>query len=374
MSFYGLSVRNRYHYVGRIDFLREHYPVLIKLAGWCKLHTNHDGLLENLPGWNWFDWVKNEMAGANFETNAVYCSLLLAMEEIAAWLGLDTDASKWQEDARKVKMSLRNLYWNNKAGLFADSVLDGKQVPVYTELANAFALLFDIATEKQKTSIVARLTDLSVQEHIVHSNVNGAACFEKAFKDSNIRITCPSPLYVYYLVDGLTKAGATDYALKYLSKRFRKMMNPKCPGLKETWLELPTLHSIGAIHAGSAGVAWYLTKCVLGIQATEPGFKKCRIQPECGNLTWAKGVLPTVRGRVEVSWERKSDLFRLKINLPENMETEVVLPFATGKTSQVKLDGNELTAVNPLQTGGYIIINDKVVIKVGGGKHEFRIS
>jgi len=376
MPFYGQAVRSRYWYFGKDGFLEEHYPALVRLAGWCERHIDENGLLYNLPGWLWFDWVKNEVRGANFETNAVYYKMLTDMSEMAGWLELPKDEKKWAMRAERVRNSLRNLHWNSTAGLFADSVINSGQSPIFTELANAFALLYGIADDGQAGLIVKRLMDSRYDEMMADDNRYCHLYLQKRLKDPNVQISCASPLYFYYVIAGLTKAGAADTAIKYLSERFEVMMQAEFPTLTECWPEPGAEHSGNAsIHSGAGGVVWYLSTQVLGIQPLQPGFRWCRIEPKCGHLRYAKGMLPSVRGDIAVSWKKERSLFTLDVELPGNLETEVVVPFIEG--SAPRLTHNEKSYSIPADvssTQGLTVQGKRIIFQVQGGRHHFRLE
>jgi hypothetical protein len=55
-------------------------------------------------------------------------------------------------------------------------------------------------------------------------------------------------------------------------------------------------------HAWGAAPANILPRMVLGVQPLEPGYMKVLIAPRTGGLTWARGMVPTVRAAVAVDW------------------------------------------------------------------------
>jgi alpha-L-rhamnosidase len=57
-------------------------------------------------------------------------------------------------------------------------------------------------------------------------------------------------------------------------------------------------------HAWSATPTYDLTRHVLGVRPTEPGYRKIAIRPRFGNLTKLSGRIPTPHGMIEVSIER----------------------------------------------------------------------
>ena len=57
-------------------------------------------------------------------------------------------------------------------------------------------------------------------------------------------------------------------------------------------------------HGWASGPAPFLTKYVLGIRPFAPGMKAVRFAPELGDLSWAKGTVPTPHGVITVELEK----------------------------------------------------------------------
>jgi hypothetical protein len=376
LTHYARAVRNRFWFTGRVAFLEEHYPALVKLAGWFTDKAGPDGLLYNLPGWSWMDWVKTDFQGANFEYNAVYCEMLDHLAEIAGHLENPRDARKWRAMAEAVRRTLRATHWNEAAGLFADSVDGGKQSATFTELANALALRNGIASPEQAAIIRARLTDDSGGETVGYSRQGLNSHFERQDPAGRSALVCASPLYFAYVLEGLAAGGAADHAIGYLNRRYNVMMSEAELKLHELWPQLdayqPGVRWWSLYHTGGGGAVWFLVTRVLGIEPAAPGYAACRIAPCCGNLAWAKGTLPTVRGPIHVAWEKRDGAFALTVNLPHDMPTTLELPVEDGRGVAASLDGKAVpvTPTNaglPGQTGRHAIL------RVDGGEHTIRM-
>lgn len=63
-----------------------------------------------------------------------------------------------------------------------------------------------------------------------------------------------------------------------------------------------------------------------GVSSLEPGFTKIKIEPEIGNLDWAKGSVATVHGMVEVSWWLDGDDFKMRVNVPTTVTALIKMP------------------------------------------------
>ncbi len=94
--------------------------------------------------------------------------------------------------------------------------------------------------------------------------------------------------------------------------------------------QLPSL-----VHTGGVGSAWTMSRHVLGVSPEGPGFQKCRIQPRTGNLEWARGVFPSVKGDIKVNWKREKQKFILDTDLPAGLETSLVLDRDASKDQQL---------------------------------------
>jgi alpha-L-rhamnosidase len=82
-------------------------------------------------------------------------------------------------------------------------------------------------------------------------------------------------------------------------------------------------------HYALGAVADWVYQVVLGIRAAEPGYRRILIQPTPGpGIDWAKGAYDSAAGRIEVSWSTSGG-FALEVDVPEGVETEVVLPSGT---------------------------------------------
>ena len=77
-------------------------------------------------------------------------------------------------------------------------------------------------------------------------------------------------------------------------------------------------------HGWASGPAPFLTKYVLGIRPFAPGMKTVRFAPELGDLSWAKGTVPTPHGVITVELEKdKSGRTIGKIEKPDEVDVIV---------------------------------------------------
>jgi hypothetical protein len=283
--FYALAVWRHYQRTAQSAFLEEHYPALVRVAEWCARHADDTSLLYGLPNWVWLDWMKSDLRGSSTAINAVYAQMLADMARIADALALPHDAARWRGRSESVRAQLCATHWNAARGLFADCVVDGAQSEVYTELANALAVLCGVATPEQTASIM------------------------RSLRDPGSGIVRCSPLYFHYVLEAMIESGADADAYAYLSRRYAPLFKDNDhPMLCETWPEQTfSGASASSIHGGGAGVVWTLTQHVLGIRPVAPGYTSVVFDPRPGNLDWAKGIVPSPQGDIHIEWRRGAD-------------------------------------------------------------------
>ena len=359
---YVLHLAEHHRLYGKPQLLADLYPVLVRLAGWCERHSDDTGLLYGLPNWNFFDWVRTDMRGANLETNAIYCQTLVELAVFAETLGLPTDAARWRARAATVRDAIQRLHWDSERGLFAAGFVDGRRSPIYTETGNGLALLFGLATPEQTARITGEIA-------------RGAADLNRA-----------TPLYFNYTLEGLMRTGAADAAIELMRTRYRDMIESSdAPTMWEFWSANHRQDQAGRqsaqiaspIHSGSVGPAWVLSKYVLGVHPLGAGFQACRIAPQPGSLSHARGVVPTGRGDVSVEWRRERSSFVLETALPAGLAAEILLPAPAAGVARVTHNGAVVRAAAYSPSSpeeGFTPSDSRLIVRVIGGHHRFEVA
>jgi alpha-L-rhamnosidase len=93
-------------------------------------------------------------------------------------------------------------------------------------------------------------------------------------------------------------------------------------------------------HQEFASVGEWMYRVILGIEPDEsqPGYKHFFIRPQPGgSLTYARGSLDSVRGKIAVDWRRAGDALTLEVTIPPNTSATVTLP--EGFRRDIALDG-----------------------------------
>jgi alpha-L-rhamnosidase len=379
--FYPVAVWRRHLHFAKPGFLEAQYAAVASIMGWFERQGDADGLLYSLPHSVWLDWADVEPRGANLEVNALYYNALRHAADIADCVVRPDDARRWRTLAENVKNALRCQHWDEEIGCFRDSVIDGCQARQITETSNAMVLLFGIASPEQATRVVEHLVEWSRIPLVNDPKSPGKTRAYASPLDNGTVISRTSPLYFFYVVDALTQAGRDSDAWTYLAANYRRVFQGSDTRfLPESWPRDTTGHDTAShsasIHGGGAGVAFLLSRDVLGVRPAAPGFARCRIQPRLGTLAWAKGIVPTPRGDVGVSWKRTpSGGLRFEVETPGDMSAELVLPRQPGQVELI-LNGHVVVDDVPAVGTNLQIDNASICVPLPGGvnKGELRIT
>ena len=369
-------------YLGGSDAKRrlaaELYPRLIRAAGWFERQRDADGVLYQLPKEIFIDWMPHDMRGASFTLNVLYARFLAVLGDLAESLEEPDEAASWRAQAGRLREHLRASHWDDRRGLFVDSVFAGERSRTVSELSNGMALVFGVADERQTARIVAHL--------------------EQPPEDL-LRTT---PLILFFVLEGLAAAGRTDLAVRIMRERYAPMMAATdAPTMWESWsmfvrergamaraesrfttepqFASPNPYSgelTGLVHSSSVAPAWTLSRHVLGILPAGAGFARCRIAPPAvPDLRWARGVLPAARGPIGVRWQRRDAALTLQVDLPDGLDTEVVLPRDAGSDLRLTRDGSSTAIPADAATAeGVELSATSVTLRLTGGVHRIELS
>ena len=161
-----------------------------------------------------------------------------------------------------------------------------------------------------------------------------------------------------FVVDGMMIAGAAAPAMKLMRDRYGPMLDwEDVPTIWEGWgpftgsqaIDSDTTISLqdqprvagqrSLVHTSGCCVGYALSKRVLGVMPTGPGFATCEIRPCPGDLEWARGAYPTPHGDVQVEWRADKGSIELSLDLPHGVAATVVLDRPTSNRQIIERDG-----------------------------------
>lgn len=252
-----------------------------------------------------------EFKDINTVVNAFHYYNLVLMSEIAEALGKQEEADFYLRWSEKVKAAINEKLINPKRSLY----VDGEGSTHSSLHANMFPLAFGLVPEEYKDSVISFI------------KTRGMAC---------------SVYGAQFLLDGLYRAGAGDYAFHLLtSTNERSWLNMIRIGSTITLEAWDMKHKPNADwnHAWGAAPANIIPRRLWGIRPVEPGFSKIIIEPRLSNLDWSEIKVPTIRGPVLASHKKTESGIDFEIEIPGNMKGEIRLK---GKSHTLKPGKNKI--------------------------------
>jgi hypothetical protein len=297
---------------------------------------NAAGLIENPPYPFWLDHANLDHRGESFALNALYLTALENYAETLGWLkapGKEETAAR----AERVRAALRTGFWSETRGLFADGRISGRLSPRFSEQTNSLALACSLATHEQAKSIAAKIVSPTEKE-LVRS----------------------TPLFMYWVTEGLFRAGFGKQALDLLKARFRHMLDAGFGTLWEEWA-LDASNRSGewlskarcTAQAEASFPPYSLMRWVLGVEPVAPGWNEVLIHPPQGGPAEVGGAIPLPQGPLVLNWKGAT----LKITAPPGPRVALALNGA----KRIVLDGRTLAAAEissgriPLSAGSHVV-------------------
>ena len=269
---------------GDLGPIRENYARLKTLLQLDKARES-DGLLDThrkkgMPrtsGSDIVDWPACERDGyemkhVNTVVNAFHIKALRDMSALAAAIGEMEDAGNFKREAEAKTAVFRKVFIDGETHI----VRDGEGSRHASLHANAAALAFGLI-EPGTAKLVAD-----------YLKTRGMAC---------------SAYFAQYLLEGLFKAGAADYALDLMTRDDNRswlgMMRAGATMCMESWNQQVKPNQDWG-HAWSTAPLNIVSRFVLGVTLLEPGAAKVRIAPDLCGMDFIEGAVPTLAGGVKV--------------------------------------------------------------------------
>lgn len=248
-----------------------------------------DGSLKDTPYWTFVDWAGNmwgRIRGTDGSAAIYDLQLLLAYQwakEMEENMGLKELAAIYDQNARQLKATIQQKYWDPARKLYADT----KEKDAFSQHVNALAILAGIVSDKDMPAVAnGLLTDKSLNQCTIY--------------------------FKYYLHQALAKAGRGDDYMSWLGI-WRENI---AMGLT-TWAEdssLPTVRSECHAWGASPNIEFYRT--VLGVDSDAPGFTRIKVEPHLGTLTNVAGEVPHPNGKISVEYVLEKGKWKINISLP----------------------------------------------------------
>ena len=310
------------HYLmhtGDVDFIASIYPSIQKALQWYDPHLTDSGLIANPPLWRFIEWAALDKTGISAAMNGLYLLALKAAKSIASALNYGHARDLYAGKFKTVATSLHGQMWDKDRGLYSDAAdpATGALSKRFSQQTNTLMLLADVAPPELRPSILANIMNAgNTRVSPMPPLVIGDADF-----DEMKHIVRANTYFSHFLYDALMKDGHCAEALQFMRDNLGPMLEAGAETLWESYDPTASL-----CHAFSASPVYHLSAGVLGVRPTSPGFESFTIEPQPGDLEWAKGAYPTPKGEIEVSWKRAGDEIEFDVSAPTGLKGEIMAP------------------------------------------------
>ena len=277
-----------------VNWLKARMPGLHHMMLGMAVYENADGLLENLPGWSFMDWVPgwqhgNAPGGQRGQGVSALNNLfyLLAMQSTATvdeTLGEPMLGAYWKNKAQVLGRKIVDKFWDAKRGMIADTV----KRDCFSEHAQCLAILGGILNPDQQ-----------------------AAAFKALLEEQDLART--TVYFSHYLFQTYIKMGRADLFLKRLDL-WRDYVKT---GLR-TPLEAPG-EARSDCHAWGSHPLLHLHSGVAGVKPAAPCFGAVRIAPNPAGLKGLNAVTPPPRGQIVTKRTFDGATVRGEVSLPADL-------------------------------------------------------
>ncbi|ESQ89246.1 hypothetical protein ABAC460_13190 [Asticcacaulis sp. AC460] len=266
-----------------------------RVLAWFEPYFADNGLIKITPGWNFVDWAGEAQApfgpsqydrfpsydratDTSCLISLTYLGALKDMAAVETAVGDAQISAQNLEKAKKLSAAIQNQCWDEGRGLYADSPTR----TVFSQHANAMAVLYDVAPRARMQAIMTAVTTprgVEAPDGIIQS----------------------SYYFSWYLLRAFDHAGLSDTYLDRL----------------QTWRDLTKLNfttwpenrgeTRSDTHAWSSHPTADLIGVVAGIRSAAPGYTRVLVEPHLGHLTELDAAAATPAGLVSVSYRRLAD-------------------------------------------------------------------
>ena len=281
------------------QFLRVRMPGMRNTLMGLALYENADGLLENLPGWSFMDWVKDNGQpfvggvspggspgqGVSALNNLQYLHALQSAAAVDAALGEKHLAAHWREKADRLGKAIVSACWDDGRGILADTPKKDR----FSEHAQCLAILGGILTPAQRESSFAALA-----------------------KGEGLAPT--SSYFAHYLFETYAACGRADL----IRSRFVYWRNYVEWGAR-TAFETQSIDARSDCHAWSACPLYFMQTVFAGVAPASPFFRTVRVAPQPAGLKFVKAKTPCPQGIIETDLRFEGDAVRGTVTLPKGL-------------------------------------------------------
>lgn len=247
------------------------------------------------------DWAPMDTPdrGVITHLNAGLTRVLRELAWLARLIGRESEATEMEEQAGKITRAINRHLWSDQKKAYIDCIhADGTPSQKVSMQTNTMVYLCDCAEGKRRQALEKYLRDPPA---------------------SFVQIGSPFVTFFYY--QALIKAHMIPVMLADIRKNYGMMLDE---GATTCWETFPGFEkgrlTRSHCHAWSAAPAFVLGGYVLGVRPLDPGFARTIVDPELGDLAWAKGSIPTPHGRIDIHCEKRGAKVAVRVRAPQGVQ------------------------------------------------------
>ncbi len=334
-----LVLRQLHQYYGNRQLVAEQYATA---KSWLEFHAakNPDGILTNgLSDHESLAPVKHQPA----LLTPLYADSARIVGELAAILGHQADAEKYQRLAADIQQAYLKKYLNPATG----------EIGSGTQAEQSFALYLNLVPAPQRAVVTKFLLDKigSPDEAHLSTGIFGTK----------------------FLLDVLTREGHVDLAAAIVGQKtfpgWGFMLENGATTLWEHWKGSDNTFSHN--HPMFGSVSQWFYQWLGGIQPAPDavGFDRIVIRPQMPkNLDWVRCSYHSVHGLIVSNWQRKGAQLKIDVTIPPNTTATVYVP---AKDAAAVTESGQPAA----QADGVKFLRQEsgvAIFSVGSGEYHFR--
>jgi alpha-L-rhamnosidase len=311
-----LNAGDHYRLTGDSATIDAIFPSILKALAWFERLLDEHGLIAEMPDWHFMDWADLGRCGEAAALNAQLAGTFEAAAQLAEVCGWQREAQRLRARARRIGMALNDRHWDERRGVYVDIVdpRTGAQQLKVSQHANAAIALWTDSPPERIRRALDRITE--------SPRLTFTAAKPIAPRGDNLDpehgVVLANTFYAHFVYEALCKYGRLKDALRMMRERFGPML---ARGASTLWESFEPSASL--CHGFSSSPTYQLSRRVLGVTPLEPGFAAVEFAPDLADLDFARGVVPTVKGDIEVELERNTEGFAARMRAPESMRVHL---------------------------------------------------
>jgi hypothetical protein len=361
-----------YRFTGDRNLVRDLWPACKKNVEWLERYRWPQGVYGGLPlkvtktenFYTFIDWSPINTSGANAAFNAFAYAFLTDLAHLAEAIGEPDDQNRFETMASELKQTFRRLFWDSNRGIFVNGFANGQPVHRWGCQENYLALVFGLADEDQRKSIINRLK----QEDLLATFEADPACYDEPLAsmaialntyrwNDKLMVPLGTPYFAGWALQAMCEGGMTLESLEMIRYHWGNFSRQGGTTVWETWDKQCSLS-----HAWGASPIFVLGRYILGVNHLLGDPRCVEVLPNRADLSWAKGRVPTRMGIIDIAWTWGPD-WSLEVTVPEGCRAVVGLP--ASDIHELILDGQAVESPRRINRGG----DPYLAAEVSGGRH-----